>query len=85
MWKKCFLELASIEEYGGKCGSYREDDQCYPLKDCRRDIQNHLTAHHLSNDALEEYGLILARAGLFVTQGLGATARETNVPTYRAV
>ena len=65
MSTKCFLELASIEEYGGTCGCYRGDDQCYPLKDCRRDIQNHLTAHHLSNDALEEYGLILARAGLF--------------------
>lgn len=53
-----------MEEYGG-CGNYRGDDQCYPLKCCNRDIQSHLTTFHLSNEELEEYELILARAGLF--------------------
>ncbi len=64
MSSKCFLGMLSVEECG-ECGSCRGDDQCYALKDCKRDIQSHLTTYHLSNDKLEEYELILARAGLF--------------------
>ena len=59
-----FLGMLSVEEWG-ECGSCRGDDQCYVLKDCKRDIQSHLTTYYLSNDKLEEYELILARAGLF--------------------
>jgi len=54
-----------LEALSGQCGSYRDVVDCCSLNDCTKDIQYHLTRYHLSNDNINEFELILARAGQF--------------------
>ena len=58
---KCsFFGVGKIE-----CGESRGKEQVVLLKECNSDISNHLRSCHLSRAKVTEYGLILARAGIF--------------------
>lgn len=59
----CFLSCCD----GNNCGSFRGVDgsKLIPLHDCQDDIDAHLRRYHLSNENLNEYQLILTRAGYF--------------------
>lgn len=62
MYSVCFLYQFTERE----CGSYQGVESCYVVKECKRDIKNHLLSYHLSGaKEIEEYDLILARAGHF--------------------
>jgi hypothetical protein len=61
MEKRCSLShLGNI-----LCGQSRGVSAIVSLLDCKEDIQHHLASCHLSKSNLNEYELILARAGLF--------------------
>ena len=58
---KCsFFGVGKIE-----CGESRGKEQVVLLKECNSDISNHLRSCHLSRAKVTDYGLILARAGIF--------------------
>ena len=50
------------------CGpSHRRENLCR-LLDCKDDIRTHLATYHLSRESVNEYELILARRGFFMSQ-----------------
>jgi hypothetical protein len=61
MEEKCFLHDRSSSE----CGSDRGSSECISLVSCNEIVTGHLARCHLSRESLNEYQLILARAGLF--------------------
>lgn len=50
-----------------ECGGYRTGniDNVIMLTKCKNDIRRHLSSCHLSRENMQEYELIIARAGLF--------------------
>ena len=62
VYSKCFYYQTSQ----GDCGSVRGvEDCCQLVKDCKRDIQQHLVKYHLSGEKVEQSDFVLARAGKF--------------------
>ena len=61
MEEKCFLHDRSSSE----CGSDHGSSECISLLSCNEIVTGHLAQCHLLRESLNEYQLILARAGLF--------------------
>ncbi|CAB3984486.1 Hypothetical predicted protein [Paramuricea clavata] len=57
----CFLSASDP----ANCGVSRGCTETVCLYDCKDDIRSHLRSCHLSKENVDEYKLILARAGLF--------------------